>query len=1131
MNPEVQSLYDFLKESNPQQDFGTVDDFNTFISNEQGSQAIYDYLGNNTDQDLGSIDDFRSFIGFGESAPTEVPAANQEADYSQTFKHSLTVNSESAGDAGARSQYKNPNSGFLGFNKKLENSFGLYQFNLENGELPKFFDWAEDQGIDTPRRDARDIENWFRTEADKDNLGFGKLQEQYVEQNILPKALEKFNGNFNIDQDESVKDLILSTRIQFGQGGLNSILKSIGETSTREEFVQKITAEKIRRFPLTKKRYLNEQATVLASEQLNVGGFSEQQKDVVVLDPDSEPKSVDPQREKNFFDYGPVYWLEDLPGVGGVVDWIDDSARAIASGFDAGQEASSAYELAFGNVSEEDIANYLDKVKESGYNKPSKEMEDFDRVFEESGGGVLGFVKGLWESPTVITEMFITSTAQMLNTKSAIAAGTTVGTITGGGAAFGGVGAVPAFFASIPIAIGVAGGSLEIGASLSEFLREEIEAQGLELNDEGIRRALGDEKAMRNIKKKAVSRGIAIGVIDAFTGKIAGGVVSKGVKAGSSLTKSTAKGLAIESVGGGIGESTARAIVGQEQDVKEIGFEAIGGVGPGAINVISAAVKDRSSYEINGEKVSKETVLDIIADEDTSDEILDTITVVRDGKTQGIIDAKKQRNEILSEMPDDMTDTTKSKLLGLEQERLKLKDKKSKFAKNRLKVVEEQIDTISENYKTNSSAELNAGADASIVTSGSAAPINTGDIGISQSTATRTEQGRQVAPEGEAGVTTSDNTTTNQNVNAQTQSTQTQETKTQSETVQQTNNGQTTNAQPVLETNETTGTEVLNSDVQAPQNSNVDLGPTQGENVANLDISTAKKEVSDTITKVQEQETQIKSQFTAANIESNDNIDFEPKVGDDVVIGDNDYRLAEDGEYYKVSAKTGEPTKQKLSKAKKEDLQTRIENGKSLTPILERLSNGDSPIQVLNDLETELGRPLTEADLPPQVKNRKDIIDTFNDRKANIARRNELQDQISNSENEQVQNTTSTTTGSNTTPTQGVSDQQTTSTSTEPARSAQPSTDGNSTTNTNQNRIIDEKSQEKENKSKPTKERTTTKSKQEGKGKKKEVTDPKDKPIEVPKEQEQSLKDLLDIVEKKKEANKKCPLKGKKKKK
>ena len=76
-------------------------------------------------------------------------------------------------------------------------------------------------------------------------------------------------------------------------------------------------------------------------------------------------------------------------------------------------------------------------------------------------------------------------------------------------------------------------------------------------------------------------------------------------------------------VGGGAGEAAGRAVAGQEQDVAEIGFEAIGEIGDPtsifnltelsrkATGDVQSPVKI-ASYEVNGQPVNKSDIVEIL---------------------------------------------------------------------------------------------------------------------------------------------------------------------------------------------------------------------------------------------------------------------------------------------------------------------------------------------------------------------------------------------------------------------------------------------------------------------------------------------------------------------------------------
>ena len=78
-------------------------------------------------------------------------------------------------------------------------------------------------------------------------------------------------------------------------------------------------------------------------------------------------------------------------------------------------------------------------------------MKDFDRIYEEAGGGVFGFFKGLLFNPTVAPQLFTSSVRAMVNPASLKAAGGVTAGFTGVGALGGGlVGAGAGAVSSIP---------------------------------------------------------------------------------------------------------------------------------------------------------------------------------------------------------------------------------------------------------------------------------------------------------------------------------------------------------------------------------------------------------------------------------------------------------------------------------------------------------------------------------------------------------------------------------------------------------------------------------------------------------------------------------------------------------
>jgi hypothetical protein len=85
--------------------------------------------------------------------------------------------------------------------------------------------------------------------------------------------------------------------------------------------------------------------------------------------------------------------------------------------------------------------------------------------------------------------------------------------------------------ASVPYAMAAMGATLETNLSLAESIKDKLAQGGLEWNDENIKSVISDEKFLKDARIKAVTRGVTIGAIDALTGRVAGKVGAKLLKA------------------------------------------------------------------------------------------------------------------------------------------------------------------------------------------------------------------------------------------------------------------------------------------------------------------------------------------------------------------------------------------------------------------------------------------------------------------------------------------------------------------------------------------------------------------------------------------------------------------------
>jgi hypothetical protein len=345
--------------------------------------------------------------------------------------------------------------------------------------------------------------------------------------------------------------------------------------------------------------------------------------------------------------------IERAFGKNEVTDFFGDLYRAWKTGAGQGATVDDALKVfaSGSNVSEENLQDYIDAVQNMDSFSPSEEMQDFSRIYEAEGKGIKGFLKGIYKNPTAAIQVALSSLRAMINPGSVAAGAAGAGT----GAAIGSAGLA---LAPITSTVGAGAGAifgmtgaLETGLSFTEFLREELNKKGLDFTDDNIRTILEDDEAMGNITRRSLARGATISSISALTGGLAAGVganIGKNVamKLGTTAGRAAAgaAGIGVQAIGGGTGEALGRAAAGQEMDVAEIGFEAIGEVAsPSIIGTIRGMAKV-PKYEVNEEKVTEETVIDIINKSTNYLELDNTDIKITDSPLieQALNDKKKQ---------------------------------------------------------------------------------------------------------------------------------------------------------------------------------------------------------------------------------------------------------------------------------------------------------------------------------------------------------------------------------------------------------------------------------------------------------------------------------------------------------
>ena len=262
--------------------------------------------------------------------------------------------------------------------------------------------------------------------------------------------------------------------------------------------------------------------------------------------------------------------------------------------------------------------------------KPSERMQKFSAQYEKEGKTWAAFFRGIKKDPGLMAEMFVQSIGTQLGTladspearkwtASAAAGGAAAGSfIPGIGTAVGGVTAT----------LGGAATAMETALTFGELIEAELE--GKEFTDDNILELLQGPKG-KEIRNKAIGRGLTIGAIEGFTGGVAGkatsltaGAVMKASKtvgrgAKRSYLAGAAVGTGVEAVGGGTGEVLGRVAAGQEMDPAEIGFEAITGTVTAPGNVGLALLRHKTPvYTLNKKGVTYAEMKDFV---ETADDI------------------------------------------------------------------------------------------------------------------------------------------------------------------------------------------------------------------------------------------------------------------------------------------------------------------------------------------------------------------------------------------------------------------------------------------------------------------------------------------------------------------------------
>ena len=392
-------------------------------------------------------------------------------------------------------------------------------------------------------------------------------------------------------------------------------------------------------------------------------------------------------------------------------DAFDDAARAWGQGQATGDIVPFSFSMAVGDVAmtEENIEAFVNQVLEYDNRMReigvSDEAESFAATQEANGGGVWGFLSAAYKHPQGLAETLLSSTSGMLNKASAEKALATVVAGTGAGAAAGlaggpaapltsSAGALAGAAISLSPAMGMAGATVEMGMSFVDFLKEELGDK--EFSYENVLPILQDESKLREIRKRSALRAGTIGLVDSF----AGGVLAKGAKtakaAGKTQTRIATQTATGETGAGVGGELLAQAAAGQDMDVAEALMEGSVGVIGTPVTLASAALQDAGNYKVNGGAVTKKQATELV--EDLSDDEVSQVNIEinNDAELQAQVENKKRRAVIAKDLPKDISEEDRSRLVDLEMDRQMLKGKETLAAETRLTQVENEIRIILE---------------------------------------------------------------------------------------------------------------------------------------------------------------------------------------------------------------------------------------------------------------------------------------------------------------------------------------------------------------------------------------------------------------------------------------------------
>jgi hypothetical protein len=404
-------------------------------------------------------------------------------------------------------------------------------------------------------------------------------------------------------------------------------------------------------------------------------------------------------------------WLEDTFGKNFLTDYVGDIYRGIKSGYKQSTSVDEAFDIMSkgSSASFDDIEKFIKATEYSQSAEVSDEMKEFQKIYEEEGGGAFGFLKGMLKTrfqvvPQVMASSMATMIGSAVNAGEVLAAGAAgAGAGASAGLAAGAISGPGAIVTTTGGALtglvtGVSG-AMESGLTFAELLQDELSKEGKEFTKENIKELLSNEEKYKNIRNRSIGRGATIGVIEGIGTALTGGAV-KALKPATALGRvgRTAAAFGGEGLAGGLGEAAGRAVAGQEMDAAEIGLEAVGGMTGAPLAFIKSAAA-KPQYRINGENVTREQVEEFINSDDGFNVARSKVEIKNDDALLALGREKVNKARAKEAAKDFITDEKDLETFtSLELEKAKLKTD-SFIGKKRAKEIDAELESLYEKYK------------------------------------------------------------------------------------------------------------------------------------------------------------------------------------------------------------------------------------------------------------------------------------------------------------------------------------------------------------------------------------------------------------------------------------------------